>query len=256
MGLRVTPTTNFGFSKPGVNDPVDANLWGYQLNANFDLDDTLHNRWRTTDIGSSRPSDAQAGTMWIDNSATPWVLYVYDGTQDIAMGTIDTTDGQFLPSNSGSIILVELASDYSLTLTSSGQVITGLSFNVEANKNYLVCVSVTLNPVTNWGTVGGFIQSRTSASFVAGNGFSSNAGGSTGSVTRIHPKSASASALTFLSAGINSSNNTGSIAGYAQFIVRGNGTDTTFNISAFFTSAGSISATAAAGSSITYQVIS
>lgn len=31
-----TTTTNFSFTKPGVADPVDADLWGGQLNTNFD----------------------------------------------------------------------------------------------------------------------------------------------------------------------------------------------------------------------------
>lgn len=39
----VTNTTNYGFNKPAVNDPVDQDLWGDQLNDNWDLLDTLLN---------------------------------------------------------------------------------------------------------------------------------------------------------------------------------------------------------------------
>lgn len=36
-----TPTTNFGFNKPLVNDPVDEDLWGGQLNDNWDQIDGI-----------------------------------------------------------------------------------------------------------------------------------------------------------------------------------------------------------------------
>jgi microcystin-dependent protein len=35
-----TTTTNYGLTKPAVNDPVDQNLWGAQLNTNMDTIDT------------------------------------------------------------------------------------------------------------------------------------------------------------------------------------------------------------------------
>lgn len=34
-------TTNFSFNKPLVNDPIDEDLWGGQLNANWDSVDTI-----------------------------------------------------------------------------------------------------------------------------------------------------------------------------------------------------------------------
>ncbi|CAB4214613.1 hypothetical protein UFOVP1454_54 [uncultured Caudovirales phage] len=36
-----TLTTNYSFNKPLVNDPVDEDLWGGQLNTNFDTLDSL-----------------------------------------------------------------------------------------------------------------------------------------------------------------------------------------------------------------------
>ena len=36
-----TLTTNFSFNKPLVNDPIDEDLWGGQLNANWDSIDTI-----------------------------------------------------------------------------------------------------------------------------------------------------------------------------------------------------------------------
>jgi len=38
-----TSTLNYGFLKPNVNSPDDEDLWGEQLNSNFDLLDTLLN---------------------------------------------------------------------------------------------------------------------------------------------------------------------------------------------------------------------
>lgn len=36
-----TSTSNFGFNKPLVNDPIDEDLWGGQLNTNWDSIDTI-----------------------------------------------------------------------------------------------------------------------------------------------------------------------------------------------------------------------
>lgn len=146
-----TATTYFGLTKPGVNDPIDANQWGTQLNANLDAVDTLHNRWRTTDIGSSRPADAQAGTMWIDNSATPWIMYVYDGTQDVAIGEVDTVDGQFLPSNSGSSTLLLLSAPVTFAFGDTNIAVPDLTFTIKAGQKYLLTISGQVRPDTNWG---------------------------------------------------------------------------------------------------------
>ena len=47
----------------------------------------------TTHIGSSAPGSIAQGTMWIDTSAgaTGWVLKLYDGSDHIALGTINST---------------------------------------------------------------------------------------------------------------------------------------------------------------------
>ena len=46
--------------------------------------------------GSSRPSYAQAGTMWLDNTTNPWILKVFDGSDDITLGTLNTSTNTFL----------------------------------------------------------------------------------------------------------------------------------------------------------------
>jgi len=47
----------------------------------------------STNSGSSRPSSAVAGTVWLDTSgdATAQLLKMYDGAADILLGTINFT---------------------------------------------------------------------------------------------------------------------------------------------------------------------
>jgi|GEM_PF-6705646 len=39
--------------------------------------------------GSARPSDVQTGELWLDDSASPWVLKLWDGASDIPVMTVD-----------------------------------------------------------------------------------------------------------------------------------------------------------------------
>lgn len=59
------------------------------------LDDLLTNTQEnilTNNSGNSRPSYAQPGTLWIDNTSDPWYLKLYDGAADVIIGSINTTD--------------------------------------------------------------------------------------------------------------------------------------------------------------------
>ena len=49
--------------------------------------------------GNARPSYATAGTVWLDTHATPWVLNIYDGANDIPLGTVNATSNVFTPAN-------------------------------------------------------------------------------------------------------------------------------------------------------------
>ena len=57
-----------------------------------DLNDTLE-AINTSNSGTSRPSSAVAGTIWLDTSgaATAQLLKMYDGAADILLGTINFT---------------------------------------------------------------------------------------------------------------------------------------------------------------------
>lgn len=53
--------------------------------------DALH----TMHSGSSRPSYAVAGLMWRDTTTNPQVIKIYDGTDDMVVGYLDTTNNTF-----------------------------------------------------------------------------------------------------------------------------------------------------------------
>ena len=53
----------------------------------------------TSNSGIQRPSYAVAGTKWLDTSVTPWLWKIYDGTDDILLGTVNSSDNVFLPAN-------------------------------------------------------------------------------------------------------------------------------------------------------------
>lgn len=45
--------------------------------------------------GATAPTYAIAGTPWIDDTASPWVLKIYDGADWIVVGTINSTTNTF-----------------------------------------------------------------------------------------------------------------------------------------------------------------
>jgi hypothetical protein len=47
--------------------------------------------------GAAAPSYAEAGTVWLDDSATPWRLKLFDGSDWIALGAVHAGNNSFLP---------------------------------------------------------------------------------------------------------------------------------------------------------------
>lgn len=45
--------------------------------------------------GSSRPAYAAAGLLWLDITGTPWILRLFDGTDDITVGTFNASTNVF-----------------------------------------------------------------------------------------------------------------------------------------------------------------
>jgi microcystin-dependent protein len=97
-----TNTTNFNWLIPAVGG--DGDIWGDYLNSNITDQDALVRRMINNFINSSAPAEAQAGTFWIDNTTNPLILKVYDGSDWIDMGSINTTSNTFTPSATSSYI--------------------------------------------------------------------------------------------------------------------------------------------------------
>lgn len=53
----------------------------------------------TSNSGIQRPSYAVAGTKWLDTSVTPWLWKMYDGTNDVVLGTVNPSTHLFTPAN-------------------------------------------------------------------------------------------------------------------------------------------------------------
>lgn len=74
--------------------------------------DTLH----STHSGSSRPSYAVAQMLWVNTTTTPWVLNMFDGSDDIPLGTINATTNLFTP-HLGDIISIQNGSNTALQIS-------------------------------------------------------------------------------------------------------------------------------------------
>lgn len=88
-----SPTTNFGWIKPTVSG--DTDIWGDELNLDLTDIDSLTRRSINNFIFASAPAEAQAGTIWLDNTSNPYVLKIYDGADWIIMGYMNTSTNTF-----------------------------------------------------------------------------------------------------------------------------------------------------------------
>lgn len=128
-----TQTTHFSWTKPGVNDPTDQDIWGNELNNNLDSQDNIIYSLSTSGIGTSQPSYTEAGTLWIDNTANPWIVNFYDGTENVRIGQINTSTHQFTPINGttlvnkGDLLTSDGASNTTLPVGINGQFLTANS---------------------------------------------------------------------------------------------------------------------------------
>lgn len=79
--------------------------------------DALHSSHK----GGSRPSYAVEGMLWVDDTTNPWILNMFDGSNDIALGSFDTTTNTFTPSG-----VSQAAEDISFDNTDSGLTATNV----------------------------------------------------------------------------------------------------------------------------------
>lgn len=77
--------------------------------------------------GSSVPSYAEAGAIWLDDTFTPWVLKIHDGTDWINLGEVHATNNTFT-AYSGALAAPGLANANSFT---RGQVIDGVQDEIQ-----------------------------------------------------------------------------------------------------------------------------
>jgi len=62
--------------------------------------------------GPSAPIYAEAGTIWLDDAATPWILKLHDGSDWIALGSVNASTNAFQPyQGTGALRFANYASD-------------------------------------------------------------------------------------------------------------------------------------------------
>lgn len=118
-----TPTPNFGWQLPVPNSPIDANVWGTELNGNISSQDTLLLSAFTNNIGPTAPVSPilTAGATWINNTTSgAWLYYVYDGSQWVQTGTIDNITHTFIPVGSGGAPNVQIFTTSGTYVPSAG----------------------------------------------------------------------------------------------------------------------------------------
>ena len=77
---------------------------------------------QSTNIGSSAPSGLAAGMLWIDNSATPWILNLYDGSDSIAIAKINISTNKVesvAATQEGGIVFNEASADVDFRVESN-----------------------------------------------------------------------------------------------------------------------------------------
>ncbi|MDD9901039.1 MAG: hypothetical protein OXT65_08690 [Alphaproteobacteria bacterium] len=70
--------------------------------------------------GSSAPSYAEAGMLWLDDTSTPWILKFYDGTDWIAVTQVDATANTAKPYFGSSVLGFTPAASDNAVMRSDG----------------------------------------------------------------------------------------------------------------------------------------
>ncbi len=81
----------------------------------------------STSKGTARPATPYAGQLWLDDdtpSATVWSLYLYDGTDDILLGTVDSTNNRFAAWGGSAARVVSKSGAYTLASAERGELHT------------------------------------------------------------------------------------------------------------------------------------
>jgi len=90
--------------------------------------------------GSTAPTYAEAGMVWVDDSATPWLMKVHDGSDWIVLGEVNSTTNTFSPYlGAATIRLLNFATD-------TGSANTYVITPTPAITDYVAGQIVTLSP--------------------------------------------------------------------------------------------------------------
>lgn len=77
--------------------------------------------------GATEPSYKEAGMIWLDDTATPWILKIYDGGAFISLGEINATADTFVP-KVGATVAAGIALSNTFTV---GQIIDGAADEIQ-----------------------------------------------------------------------------------------------------------------------------
>jgi len=97
----------------------------------------------TNNTGTSAPTTLYAGQFWIDTTATTWVLYIHDGTDNIQFAQIDTS------ANTVNFIDTALAND--VVINTSGNITTTGAFTSKGIDDNADALAMTIGSNENIG---------------------------------------------------------------------------------------------------------
>ena len=96
--------------------------------------------------GNSRPSYAISGMTWINDTTTPWVFNIYDGTDDIPIGTINIATNLFsLPSTAQELIITTGSANAYLATLSPAPTAYSVGLTVRCQFNIVNTDASTIN---------------------------------------------------------------------------------------------------------------
>lgn len=109
-------------TKSGSQLATDLNAWRSALHS-------LHK-------GNERPAYAVAGMLWVKDATTPWGLYLYDGADDILIGTVNATSNVFTPSFGSLSGLVLADGSGGVSAATAAQIVAVISTLAVANATH------------------------------------------------------------------------------------------------------------------------
>lgn len=162
---------NFGNLGPPLSGAalVDDNLEPWR--------DALH----TLHSGSSRPSYAVSNMMWLDTTTNPWLLKIFDGTDDISLGSINIVNNTFTPAfGTGTIVNADIAVGAAIALNKLAATSASRAL-VSDSSGFIVASTATATEVGYLAGVTSSIQTQLNGKASSGNFITALTGDATAS---------------------------------------------------------------------------